>query len=61
MSFQTSPSDLDFAKLRMLEARKALDDYEEIHGYGGSREHQRLENEFSKSTETYLRLLSEER
>jgi hypothetical protein len=52
---------LELAKLNMLEARKALDEYEVTHGYGGSPEHQRLEREFSKATETYLRVLEEER
>jgi len=59
MSSPTSLDDLELAKLRMLEARKALDEYEETHGYGWSLEHQRLAREFSKATEVYLRLSSE--
>ena len=61
MSSPPFPSDLELAKLNLLEARKALDEYEVTHGYGGSPEHQRLEREFSKATETYLRILEEER
>ena len=61
MSSPPFPSDLELAKLNLLEARKALDKYEVTHGDDGSPEHQRLEREFSKATETYLRLLEEER
>jgi len=61
MSSTSFPTDLDLAKLHMLEARRALDEYEGTHGYGGSVEHQRLEKEFSKATEAYLRLLEEAR
>jgi len=61
MSSPPFPSDSELAKLNMLEARKALDEYEVTHGCGGSPEHKRLEREFSKATETYLRLLEEER
>jgi len=61
MSSPPFTSDLELAKLKMLEARKALDEYEVTHGDGGSPEHQGLEREFSKATDTYLRLLEEER
>lgn len=61
MSSPLFPTDLELAKLRMLEARKALDDYEAIHAFGGSVEHQKLEREFAKATETYLEMLAEER
>lgn len=61
MSSTSFPTDLDLAKLHMLEARRALDEFEATHGYGGSVEHQRLEKEFSKATEAYLRLLEEAR
>jgi len=61
MSSPPRPSDLELAKLNMLEARKALDEYEVTYGYGRSPELQRLEREFSKATETYLRFLEEER
>ena len=60
MNFPPFPSDSELAKLSLLEARKALDEYEVTHGYSGSPEHQRLEREFSKATETYLRFLEEE-
>ena len=61
MSSPPFPSGLELAKRNMLEARKPLDEYEVAHGYGGSPELQRLEREFSKATETYLRILDEER
>ena len=56
-----SRHDIECARLNMLEARKALDEYEVTYGYGRSPELQRLEREFSKATETYLRFLEEER
>jgi hypothetical protein len=61
MSSTSFPTDLDVAKLHMLEARRALDEFEATHVYGGSPEHQRLEKEFSKAAEAYLRLLEEAR
>jgi hypothetical protein len=61
MSEPNTPTELELAKLlevatvRMLEARKALDEYEEVHGFAGSPEHARLERQFSSATEAYLR------
>lgn len=59
MGSPSFPADLVLAKLNMLETRKVLDEYEMTHGDAGSPEHQKLEREFSKATETYLRLLEE--
>lgn len=48
--------DLEPARLKMLGAREALEDYEKRVAFKGSMEHTRLEREFSKATEQYLRL-----
>ncbi len=42
-------TELQMAKLRMLEARKALDDYELTQGFESPVELQSLEKEFSRS------------
>ncbi len=53
--------DRTLAKLRRVEARKALDGCEAIHGSEGSIELQRLEREFSRATERYRKMIEEER
>jgi hypothetical protein len=40
----------------MLEARKALEDYETLKGNASSWEHKKVIQAFTKSTETYLKL-----
>ncbi len=40
----------------MLEARKALEDYETLEGFVSSGEHTMLTRIFTKATETFLRL-----
>ncbi len=52
----TSPQDIESARLRMVEARKALEDYEALTGFALSSEHARLTLAFIKATEIYLRL-----
>ena len=49
-----SPHDIESARLAMLDARKALEDYETLKGFGGSYDHARLSKEFNKATHTYL-------
>lgn len=51
-----SPHDVETARLSMLEARKALEDYETLKGNASSREHTKLTQAFTKATETYLKL-----
>ncbi len=53
--------DIESAKLRMLEARKALEDYETHKGYVSSGEHSKLILVFNKTTKTYLRLSADQR
>ena len=56
-----SRHDIESAKLRMLEARKALEDYETLQGYVYSGEHTKLTQVFTKATETYLKLSESQR
>lgn len=44
----------------MLGARKALEDYEALNGISSSSQHKKLENEFAKASENYLRLSASE-
>ncbi len=53
------PEDVDLAVLNMLEARKALDEYELSHGFDESVEYRKLEKEFSEAAERYRRVSSE--
>ena len=53
-----SPHDIDSARLRMLEAQKALQDYQDTKGFALSYEHGRLTQAFAKATETYLTISS---
>jgi hypothetical protein len=50
------PADVKAARLRMLEARKMLENYEKLKGFAMSLEHKRLTNVFSKSADVYLRI-----
>jgi len=45
----------------MLEARKALEDYETLKGFALSSEHIRLTQVFTKATKTYLQLSKNQR
>ena len=56
-----STHDIKSARLRMLEARKALDDYETLKGVASSSEHTILTRVFAKATETYLKLSASRR
>jgi hypothetical protein len=56
-----SPHDIESARLRMLEARKALEDYETLKGVAWSSEHTILTQVFTKATETYLKLSASQR
>ena len=52
---------IEFARLRMLETRKALEDYETLKGNAHSGEYTRLMQAFTKATETYLKLSANQR
>ncbi len=56
-----SRQDIEAVRLRMLEARKALEDYERLKGTASSSEHRRLIQAFTKATETYLVLSKRQR
>jgi hypothetical protein len=56
-----SPHDIESARLNMLEARKALEDYERLKGCVSSGEHTRLTQVFTKATQTYLKLSARQR
>jgi len=56
-----SPQDIESARLSMLEARKALENYETLKGTAASGEHTRLMGAFTKATETYLKLSASQR
>ena len=49
------------ARLNMLEARKALDDYEGLNGYASAGEHTRLTQIFTKASRTYLEISARQR
>jgi hypothetical protein len=51
-----SADEIELAKLRMLEVRKALEDYETLKGTAASSEHTRLTQAFTNATHTYLKL-----
>jgi hypothetical protein len=61
MSMTASPHAIESAKLSMLEARKALEDYETLNGVASSCEHTRLTQVFTKATQTYLKLSASQR
>jgi len=51
------PSEVEAARVRMMNARKALEDYEKFNGHASSREHLRLVKAFANSAKIYLRVL----
>jgi hypothetical protein len=51
-----SRQDIESARLRMLEVRKALEDYETLNGLASSGEHMKLNQSFAKATRAYLKL-----
>ena len=56
-----SSHDVESARLSMLEARKALEDYEKLKGFLSCSEHNRLTQVFTKATATYLTLSARQR
>ena len=56
-----SRHDIESARLSMLEARKALEDYERLKGVASCYEHTRLTQAFTKATQTYLKLSASQR
>lgn len=51
-----SRQDIESARLRMLEARQALENYENANGRATTSEHMRLSLAFRKATQMYLKL-----
>ena len=60
-SVMASPHDIESARLRMLEVRKALEDYETLKGVAWSLEHKRLTQAITKATGTYLKISASQR
>jgi len=56
-----SRHDIDSARLRMLEARQALEDYETFNGFATCIEHTTALRRSAEATETYLRLSAGQR
>jgi hypothetical protein len=56
-----SHHDIESARLSMLEARKALEDYERLKGFASSPQHTILTRVFTIATHTYLRLSASQR
>ena len=54
-------NNIESARLRMLEARKALEDYERLKGAASSPEHTTLIRVFTKAAQTYLKLSAHQR
>lgn len=55
------PDKVEASRLRMLEARKALEDYETLKGVASSSQHTILTRVFTKATEIYLKLSASQR
>ena len=53
--------EIESARLNMLEARKALEDYETLKGFVSSCEHKILTQVFTKATAHYLKLAASQR
>jgi hypothetical protein len=51
-----SGQDIESARLKMLEVRKALEDHETLKGVAWSSEHMRLSQAFAKATQAFLKL-----
>jgi hypothetical protein len=60
-AIMASPQDIESARLIMLDAREALEDYQDTKGFASSCEHSRLTQAFTKATETYLMLSKSQR
>lgn len=56
MKLTSSRQDIESARLRMLRARQALEDYERANGCATTSEHIRLSLAFRKATQMYLKL-----
>ena len=56
-----SSEEVEAARLSMLEARKALEDYETLKGTASSAKHITLMQAFTKATTTYLKLSQSQR
>jgi len=56
-----SRHDIESVRLNMLEARRALEDYERLKGFVSSIVHTRLTQAFTKATQTYLKLSASQR
>jgi hypothetical protein len=56
-----SPQDIESARLSMLEARKALEDYERLKGFASCSQHIILTRVFTKATQAYLTLSASQR
>ena len=56
-----SPQDIESARLSMLEARSALENYETLKGTASRSEHTRLMQAFTEATKTYLKLSESQR
>lgn len=54
----THPSDVESARLSMMEARRVLEEYEARKDASSSKIHAILRNAFQKATHKYLRLSS---
>jgi hypothetical protein len=60
-SIMVSRHDIESARLCMLEARKALEDYEMLKGVASSCDHMRLSRAFANATQAYLKLSASQR
>jgi hypothetical protein len=61
MPMTASPNEIESARLNMVEARKALEEYEMLKGFASSCGHMRLIQVFTKVTATYLNLSATQR
>ena len=50
------PAEVEAAKVQMMMARKALEEYEKLYGHASSTEHMRLVKAFANSAKLYLRV-----
>jgi len=51
-----SPAQVEAARVQMMNARRALENYEKLKGHGASTEHTRLMTIFANSARIYLRV-----